>query len=263
MWGFGQPSLPAGNISRRDTEFHGPHLVLETVTCITQIVLPMQRCVAIHANGTSEVLEFHPELHKELRRLGYRRFVVRTADGRALSSAVYARSTPSSWQFSDAAKKLWGLTGDVQAIDDSGELVTDTLTPAAGAPLVSPNRETRVPQPAFDEERDAAVRKAGVGRETPPLSSARVEQGTPARPRTRVDPRQLPELIARANHSLPDADPRKITRAMVSDLAGAARQLRLRADPEQGALADRLERHARALATYLRPRGDDERRSAD
>ena len=218
----------------------------------------MNRCVAIHANGTSEVLEFQPQVHQELRGLGYRRFVVRTADGRALASAVYARTTPSSWQFSDAAKKLWGLTGDVQVFDEQGDPVTDTLTPAGGSPAVSPNAETRVAQPTFVEGKDAsAVQKAGVGQETP------------SRPKTRVDPRQLPELIARANHSLPEADPRKLTRGMVGDLVRAAREMRLMLgegppapadETGRRALADRLDIHARALGSYLRPNADDAKR---
>ncbi len=225
----------------------------------------MQRCVAIHANGTSEVLEFRPQLHQDLRRLGYRRFVVRTADGRALSSAVYARTTPSGWQFSEAAKQLWGLAGDVEAMDESGELVTDTLSPADGSATIPSPPETRVAQPAFAEGRDdAVVRKAGVGRETPPAAARPVgAEPSPAR-KTRVQPHQLPELIARANHSLPDADPRKITRALVNDLAIAARAIRLDADAnatpdagQQRALAHRLERHARALASYLRVRADE------
>jgi hypothetical protein len=221
----------------------------------------MQRCVAIHANGTSEVLEFQPQVHHDLRRLGYRRFVVQTADGRALSSAVYARTTPSSWQFSDAAKKLWGLTGEVQVFDEHGEPVRDTLTPASGSPAIPPAAETRVAQTAFVEGSESEVRKAGVGRETPVAPAPGIPREGPARPRTRVDPRQIPELIARANHSLPDADPRKITRAMIADVARAARAMRLNADEglgagmdeaQQRALADRLESHARALGSYLR-----------
>ena len=221
----------------------------------------MQRCVAIHANGTSEVLEFRPKVHQELRRLGYRRFVVRTADGRALSSAVYARTTPSNWQFNDAAKRLWGLTSEVQVFDDQGEPLTDTLTPAAGTAAIPANAETRVAQPAFAEGRDdAGVRKAGVGRETPGASAAQ--------PRTRIDPRQVPELIARANHALADADPRKITWSMLEDFAGAARAIRLelRAGAlapgeasERRALADRIETHARALSSYLHPRAESPR----
>jgi hypothetical protein len=223
----------------------------------------MQRCVAIHANGTSEVLEFQPQLHQELRRLGYRRYVVQTDDGRALSSAVYARTTPSSWQFSNAAKRLWGLTSNVQAFDDHGERVTDTLTPPGGSEIVSPNAETRVAQPTFVEGQEApARRKAGVGRETPADASPGIGQVGPARPKTRIDPRQIPELIARANHSLPDADPRKITRELVGDLLRAARAIRLDLDEGAGAaeesqrqaLAERLDRHARALGSYLRPR---------
>ena len=199
----------------------------------------MQRCVAIHANGTSEVLEFQPRVHRELRRLGYRRFVVQTADGRSLSSAVYARATPSTWQFSNSAKQLWGLTGDVQGFDEHGEPIRDTLTPAGGIATI----------PRFVEP---GVRVAPVPRATAP-------------PKTRIHPRQVPELIARANHSLPDADPRKITRALVDDLSQAARALRWDVsasscaesdDPERRALADRIDARARALGSYLRPRDD-------
>jgi hypothetical protein len=220
----------------------------------------MQRCVAIHVNGTSEVLEFRPQVHQDLRRLGYRRYVVQTADRRALSSAVYARVQPSSWQFSDAAKKLWGLTSDVKVFDDQGEPVRDTLTPVSSA-AIPPRAETRVPQSAFVDGSGDTVRKAGVGRETPATSREGVAIELPLQPRTRVDPRQVPELIARANHSLPDVDARKISRAMVADLQRAARAIRLTADEglsagmddgEQRALADRLESHARALGSYLR-----------
>src|SRR3954471_285480 len=70
---------------------------------------PMNRCVAIHANGTSEVIDVQPRVHRELRGLGYRRFVIRTADGRApLTAAVCARIAPSPWQITDAARRLWG-----------------------------------------------------------------------------------------------------------------------------------------------------------
>lgn len=198
----------------------------------------MQRCVAIHANGTSEVLEFQPRVHRDLRRLGYRRFVVQTADGRSLSSAVYARTTPSTWQFSNSAKQLWGLTGEVQGFDEHGEPIRDTLTPASGSATI----------PRFVEP--------GAGVVPNPRASP---------PKTRIDPRQVPELIARANHSLPDADPRKITRALVDDLSQAARALRWDVsagscaesdDPARRALADRIDARARALGSYLRPRGD-------
>src|ERR1700730_3339414 len=83
----------------------------------------MNHCVVIHINGTSEVVDVLPRVHRELRGLGYRRFVLRTADGRSpLSSAVYSRATPSLWQLSDAARKLWGRnTADVHAFDEHGE----------------------------------------------------------------------------------------------------------------------------------------------
>jgi hypothetical protein len=96
----------------------------------------MNRCVAIHINGTSEILDVQPRLHQELRGLGYRRFVVRTADGRALSSAVYSRRTPSTWQCVDAARKLWGLSSAVNVFDEHGELMADVSTPPIGVAIV-------------------------------------------------------------------------------------------------------------------------------
>lgn len=113
----------------------------------------MNRCVAIHSNGTSEVLEVAPKLHQELRGLGYRRFVVRTADNRSLSSAVYARRMPSNWQFADAARKLWGLSSEVRVFDEQGELIVDAGTPASGVAVVA---ETPVRlAPPVDERRHA------------------------------------------------------------------------------------------------------------
>jgi hypothetical protein len=110
----------------------------------------MNRCVAIHINGTSEVLDVQPRLHQELRGLGYRRFVIRSADGRALSSAVYARRTPSTWQCVDAARKLWGLSSAVNVFDEQGEIITDTSTPVAGTAVVSPHADR--PRRAADSE---------------------------------------------------------------------------------------------------------------
>src|SRR3979411_3024478 len=83
----------------------------------------MNRCVAIHSNGTSELIDVQPSVHRELRELGYRRFVIRTADGRSpLVSAVSSRTAPTSWQIGDAARKLWGRNAAAAHVfDEHGE----------------------------------------------------------------------------------------------------------------------------------------------
>ena len=180
----------------------------------------MNRCVAIHANGTSEVLDIHPARHQELRGLGYRRFVVRTADDRSLSTAVYARGTPSSWQFAEAAKKVWGRRAtSVQIFDEQGEPVTDAL-PAPATPL--PMERTIAQTPRVDG------------------------QPTPATPMAAVDavaPRHAP-----------------VTREMTADLRRAAHEIRLNLGDwlygegdlnERRAFADRLDAHVRALESLL------------
>ena len=206
----------------------------------------MNRCVAIHSNGTSEVLEFKPKVHQDLRGLGYRRFVVRTADGRALSSAVYSRSTPSLWQFSDAAKKLWGRgTGDVLVFDEHGEPVVDGATESEGSMNASATSAS-----------SGGAEYSGVD-ETENTESGRA---TPLSSRTVIDPRHLPEMITRANNLLPASDPRKITPGTVADMLSAAHAIRHVLDgtanaddaTQRRALADRLDTHARALESYLR-----------
>ena len=215
----------------------------------------MLRCIAIHSNGTSEVLEFKPKVHQELRGLGYRRFVVRTADERALSSAVYSRATPSLWQFSDAAKKLWGRgTGDIHVFDEHGEPVLEGV-------------------PESDASRGQSVAStARAGSDDPDLvarESAESKRHTPLSLRTVIDPRHAPELITRANNLLPATDPRKITPATVADMLRAAHAIRHTLDgtavaddaAQRRALADRLDTHARALESYLRARSSEPGRS--
>jgi hypothetical protein len=179
----------------------------------------MNRCVAIHSNGTSEVIDVVPRVHRELRGLGYRRFVLRTADGRSpLTSAVYARITPTSWQITDAARRLWGRnTNVVQVFDEDGEPLAHDGSPGM----------TSGEMRAVDEQM-----------EEPPA---------PATPRPVEEPLTLepsPEPI--------------VTPAMLQDLRLAAREIRgLLASRPVGlaeanalrALADRLEAHARALET--------------
>lgn len=206
----------------------------------------MTRCVAIHANGQSEVLDVPPARHQELRGLGYRRFVVRSADGRALTTAVYARGTPSGWQFADAAKKLWGR-GEyaVQVFDERGEQVADTL-PVSATPL--PMERTIAQTPKID------------GQPTPIAAIPAVDPSAAKRAPLRVEPAQVPELIARANELLPDTDPRKITAHMLEDLRRAAHEARLNSGDwlygegdinERKAFVDRLDAHIRALSSYL------------
>lgn len=223
----------------------------------------MQRCVVIHANGTSEVIDFKPKAHQELRHLGYRRFVIRTTDGRALSAAVYARTTPSSWQFGDAARKMWGLvTGDVEAFDESGEAVVEGSTPAPTRGLL--------PTGEYVAQSNAILGYDAESRSQRPLGAAASQPSPTEAPkngggRTRIDPLQVPELIARANHSMSDTDPRKLTTARLNDVVSAARGLHRLADTlssaseasETRALAERVEAMARALASYLRPRADE------
>jgi hypothetical protein len=201
----------------------------------------MNRCVAIHNNGMSEVLDVLPGTHQELRGLGYRRFVVRTADGRSLSSAVYCRLTPSTWQIQDAAKKLWGhTTGTVHVFDEHGELV-----PATGS-LSNSSLETTVDRKPHIEGRGPASTRDGEAHDTAAAANA-----------DRVDEKHLPELIARANQLLPETDPRKITPSMVEDLRRAARELRLTLGErlynrdEECRYADALDAHARALESYI------------
>jgi hypothetical protein len=175
----------------------------------------MNRCVAIHINGTSEVLDVQPRLHQELRGLGYRRFVIRTADGRALSSAVYARRTPSTWQCVDAARKLWGLSSAVNVFDEQGEIITDTSTPAVGTAIVSPHADR--PRHPVDSE--------------VPLTRSAEHQ-----PASAITPAMVADL-RRAAHEI---------RLNLGDwLYGAGD------GSEQRAFADRLDAHVSALEAQL------------
>lgn len=196
----------------------------------------MNRCVAIHSNGTSEVIDVHPRVHRELRGLGYRRFVIRTADGRSpLASAVYARITPTAWQISDAARKLWGRNTDaVHVFDEHGEPLDHDGSP----PLTASEMH----------DVDAAVMDAPP---TPPLGTAVV----PETPTPSVTPAALPAIPAP-----PTAPPTCVTPAMLLDFRLAAREIRglLAARPvglaeatQLRALADRLETHAQLLEGQL------------
>jgi hypothetical protein len=205
----------------------------------------MTRCIAIHSNGTSEVLDFQPQLHQKLRGLGYRRFVVegiRVTDGRSLTTSLYAKGTPSGWQIADSAKKVWGRgTGVLRVFDENGELLPDDSDASARSTTIEPRADQT---PLADARPTPAI---GV-----------VQQASASAASVPVE--QLPELITRANRLLPDSDPRKLTLAMVADLRRAARELRLGLDEgryargdeiEQRALADRLETYAHALESYL------------
>lgn len=178
----------------------------------------MNRCVAIHSNGTSEVIDVQPDVHRELRGLGYQRFVVRTADGRSLSSAVYARSTPTQWQIGDAARKLWGRnTGAVHVFDEDGEPVPSASSSRGGS---------------------------GKLRTEPPISEGMKAPGAtedPADPGEVTDPRAItPAMLD---------DVRQAASAIRSALD--QRPTPLNQAYELRALADRLESHARTLETLL------------
>lgn len=197
----------------------------------------MNRCVAIHANGTSEVIDVEPRLHRELRGLGYRRFVIRSADGRSpLTSAVYARVTPSKWQISDAARRLWGRnTTDVHVFDEHGEpLVHD------GTPPMTTGEMQVIDAPVTEEH---------------PVVLPSSEPETPEA--------VVPESVAAQQvvpAPAPPPRPSLVTPAMIEDLRRAAREIRgliasrpvsLDQATEFRALADRVEAHARALESLL------------
>jgi hypothetical protein len=204
----------------------------------------MNRCVAIHSNGTSEVIDVHPRVHRELRGLGYRRFVIRTADGRSpLVSAVYARGTPTSWQVGDAARKLWGRNTDaVHVFDEHGEpLVHD------GSPALTASEMHVVDAAVMDATSTPPIGVAVI----PPARPALSAPGAPAAPLAPAAP-EAPEAPA-----VPAA---QITPAMLLDLRLAAREIRgLLASRPVGlteanqlrALADRLEAHAQSLEVQL------------
>jgi hypothetical protein len=188
----------------------------------------MNRCVAIHINGTSEVIDVQPKVHRELRGLGYRRFVIRTADGRSpLASAVYSRTTPTRWQISDAARRLWGRnTEAVQVFDEHGEPLvhdgSDPLTTGEMKVIDAPIAAAR-PTPFMGQ---AVV--------PPPSGPAASAAGTP---RTGVDSQGLP------------ADLRLAAREIRGLLA--SRPVGLKEADQLRALADRLEAHALALEAQL------------
>jgi hypothetical protein len=190
----------------------------------------MNRCVAIHTNGTSEVIDVQPRMHRELRGLGYQRFVIRTADGRSpLTSAVYARMTPSRWQITDAARRLWGRnTTEVLVFDEHGEPLSHDGTP----PMTT--GEMRVIDAPVTEEHPVVL---APSLPVTPEPAAPEPEPSPAPPRTDV-----------------------VTRAMVEDLRRAAREIRgliasrpvsLEQATDFRALADRVEAHARALEVLL------------
>jgi hypothetical protein len=190
----------------------------------------MNRCVAIHSNGTSEVVDVHPRVHRELRGLGYRRFVIRTADGRSpLASAVYSRSTPTTWQITDAARKLWGRNTDaVHVFDEHGEPLAHD-----GSPPLTASEMHVIDEAVID------------ARPTPPIGTAVV----PEAPASSA----LSSTIAAVTAA--------VTPGMLLDFRLAAREIRgllasrpvsLAEATQLRALADRLEAHAQSLETRVR-----------
>jgi hypothetical protein len=189
----------------------------------------MNRCVAIHSNGTSEVIDVHPRVHRELRGLGYRRFVIRTADGRSpLASAVYSRATPTTWQITDAARKLWGRNTDsVHVFDEQGEPLAHD-----GSPPLTASEMHVIDEAVID------------ARPTPAIGSVAIpETSTPS-----------------ASPSVAGAVAPLVTPGLLLDLRLAAREIRgLLASRPVGlteanqlrALADRLEGHALTLEVQL------------
>ena len=190
----------------------------------------MNRCVAIHINGTSEVIDVQPKVHRELRGLGYRRFVIRTADGRSpLASAVYSRTTPTRWQISDAARKLWGRnTESVQVFDEHGEpLAHDGVEPLTTGEM---------------QVIDAPIAAA---RPTPFMGQP-VVQAPPA------PPAPAPVSATPRAGSVPTGLPADL-RLAAREIRGllASRPVGLKEANQLRALADRLEMHAQTLEAQL------------
>jgi hypothetical protein len=107
----------------------------------------MNRCVVIHRTGISEVQDVQPEVHRRLRGLNYRRFVVefvREADGRGMTSALYSQAVPSTWQIADAAKKLWGRgVGAIRVFDENGHLLQGEAEGTAQGVASAPSPSAR------------------------------------------------------------------------------------------------------------------------
>ena len=195
----------------------------------------MNRCVAIHVNGTSEVIDVQPRVHRELRGLGYRRFVIRTADGRSpLTSAIYSRGVPSTWQIGDAARKLWGRnTTAVHVFDEDGEPLAHD-----GTPGISTGEMRAIDAPITERPTPATPTPAMV---------------TPARAST---PAKSMAASAAPPAAAPAPPTSPVTKEMLDDLRAGAREIRgLLASRPVGleeanalrALADRLEMWARML----------------
>lgn len=115
----------------------------------------MHRCVVLHRNASSELLDVQPTLHQNLRGLEYKRFVVelvRDTDGLSSTAPLYCQFMPSPWQTSNAAKQLWGRrTGTIRLFDENGYLVQDataaTGTPLQGTPSVPAPTPASAPPP--------------------------------------------------------------------------------------------------------------------
>jgi hypothetical protein len=193
----------------------------------------MNRCVAIHSNGTSEVIDVHPRVHRDLRGLGYRRFVIRTADGRSpLASAVYARVTPTTWQITDAARKLWGRnTNAVHVFDEHGEPLAHD-----GSPPLTASEMHVIDEAVID------------ARPTPPIGTVVVPEAP------------TPGAVAAGTRPATPALPPAFTPSLGLDLRLAAREIRgllasrpvgLTEATQLRALADRLEAHAQSIEGQL------------
>jgi hypothetical protein len=129
---------------------------------------------------------------------------------------VYSRHTPSSWQFTDAARKLWGLSSAVNVFDEQGELVSDA-TPSYSSPAIV---ELVVERPRPVDERRPPP--------SPPVTHPTVGA---------ITPEMLADL-RRAAHEI---------RLNLGDwLYGTGD------GSEQRAFADRLDAHVRALAAWVR-----------
>ena len=172
----------------------------------------MYRCVVLHRNGTSELLEVQPALHQKLRHLEYKRFVVefvRDSDGLSVTAPLYCQFPPSSWQASNAAKQLWGRqSGTVRLFDEDGHLVQDSMA-AGGTPYQG---SATIPAAAAGGTGGAPVSSA-----TPSAAGASVASSANGAPRFSREDVELVNALARfvQEPSVPDSAFGSISREVV------------------------------------------------
>ena len=232
----------------------------------------MNRCVVIHRNGTSEVEDVQPAVHKKLRGLDYKRFVVefvRDKDGVSYRSAVYSKVTPSTWQVGDAVRKLWGRhAGAIRVFDEDGELIpesSDAHAMPGSAPPPTPVNEPRSSddewassvEPALSaddwrawSETGSVVLPGGTDVDRTKDGGLGVTSAPNAWGQIRADDRAA--LVALLNETLAVGEPRKLTREHVAALRAATRLLETSRALDEQSLS-RLRGLADLVESYVIP----------